>query len=92
MALTKAECKLIWELNSTYDKLFNKYIKSWNTDYFQKMKLLRVLTKNIEEQARWFLKKNKVHYKKWALFFLSEFENLKYKDLHKEVTNILLDL
>ncbi len=91
MALNKQKCKLIWDLNDCYDKLFTQWTKSWDKDLLQKMKLLRVITKNFEEQARWFLKSN-LDYKKSGCFFLSEYEKLKYEELHSEITKILLDL
>lgn len=91
--MNKKTIKLIWDLNELYDTLFNYWIttKKWSLDFIEisnKITLLNVLTKNIQEQSRWFLK-SKVNYISWWEYFLKNV-SLKYEILHNDITKILL--
>lgn len=91
MKLSKKDCIIISELNEAYNWLFQKWTSSWGENFLKKMKLSRVIAKNFEEQKRWFLK-SELDYKKSAHFFLSEFQQMDYEELHREITKILLNL
>lgn len=93
--MTKNTLRLIWDLNSLYDKLWNSWTKTEKDslefdDFSKKMKLILKIVKNIEEQDRWFLK-SKVNYKKWWEHILGNVGS-EYDILHKEISNILLSL
>lgn len=94
MRLSKKDCLLISEMNEAYASIYKRLVMSPSPetgDFLKKLKLNKVLAKNFEEQKRWF-SKSELDYKKSARFFISEFENLSYEDLHKEISKILLNL
>jgi len=91
--MTKKTLKLIWDLNNLYDTLFKYWITttSWTSEFEEvskKMKLLKVITKNIEEKSRWFLKSS-VDYIAWWEYFLKN-SSSSYSLLHNEITKIML--
>ncbi len=93
--MTKKTMKLIWDLKESYITLFNYWIttKSWTSEFDEtakKIKLVNVLTKKIEEQARWFLK-SKVNYIAWWEYFLENVSS-SYSLLHNEISKIMLNI
>ena len=57
--MNKKTVKLISDLNNLYDILFSSWSdKIWDDilDIQNKLKLIKVITKNIVEQNRWFLR------------------------------------
>jgi len=91
--MNKKTLILICNLNQLYDSIWNIW-RNTKKDSFEfnelnsKMKLIWVITKNIEEQQRWFLK-SKVDYISGWEYILKNFWK-KFEDLHKEVSEILL--
>lgn len=93
--MTKKTLKLIWDLNNLYDTLFKYWTTttSWTSEFEEvasKMKLLRIITKNIEEKSRWFLKSN-VDYIAWWEYFLENVSS-SYSLLHNNVSKIMLNI
>ena len=93
--MNKKTIKLIWDLNSLYDSLWNIWTLQWSDkckydDYSKKLKLIKVITKNIVEQKRWFLKSQLDYSKSW--YYILNNISIDYKLLHKEVSNLLLDI
>lgn len=91
--MNKKTIKLIWDLNELYNTLFNYWIttKKWTLDFEEvskKIKLLNVLTKNIQEQSRWFLKSKNDYISGWEYFLKNNSQ--KYELLHNNITKILL--
>ncbi|MDD3793284.1 MAG: hypothetical protein PHI37_00530 [Candidatus Gracilibacteria bacterium] len=91
--MTKKTLKLIGDLNNLYDTLFNYWITTTSgTSEFEevskKMKLLKVITKNIEEKSRGFLKSS-VDYIAGGEYFLKN-SSSSYSLLHNEITKIML--
>lgn len=91
--MNKKTIKLIGDLNELYDMLFNYWIttKKWTLDFEEvskKLKLLNVLTKNIQEQSRWFLKSKNDYISGWEYFLKNSSQ--KYEILHNNITKILL--
>lgn len=91
--MNKKTIKLIWDLNELYDILFNYWVttKKWTLDFEEvskKLKLLNVLTKNIQEQSRWFLKSKNDYISGWEYFLKNSSQ--KYEILHNNITKILL--
>lgn len=91
--MNKKTIKLIWDLNEIYDILFNYWVttKKWTLDFEEvskKLKLLNVLTKNIQEQSRWFLKSKNDYISGWEYFLKNSSQ--KYEILHNNITKILL--
>lgn len=92
--MLKTTLKLIGDLNELYDSMWHEWQKTIPDspeflECTQKMKLIRKITKQTEEQARGFLK-SKIDYRKWGKFIL-ENENLSYSGLHKGITDLLLE-
>lgn len=93
--MNKRTLKLIWDLNCLYDCLWNSWVKTESNsiefdDYSKKMKLILKITKNLEEQSRWFLK-SKVNYIGWWEYILNNSET-EYETLHGKVSKILLSM
>ncbi len=91
--MNKKTTKLIWDLNELYNTLFNYWIttKKWTLDFEEvskKLKLLNVLTKDIQEQSRWFLKSKNDYISGWEYFLKNSSQ--KYEILHNNITKILL--
>lgn len=93
--MNKKTLKLIWDLNNLYDTIWSLWTKTQPDslefdDYSKKMKLIRKISKNIEEQSRGFLKSD-VNYIEWGEYLLQR-TGLPYESLHKEVSKILLHI
>jgi len=91
--MNKKTLKLIWNLNDLYDLLFTQWPSKKNDDildYQSKLKLIKVITKNIIEKDRWFLKSN-LNYKKVWHYILENYET-SYTKLHSDINNILLNI
>lgn len=91
--MNKKTLILISNLNNLYSELFKKWsFQKWDDiiDTQNKLKLIKTITKNIEEQKRWFLKSKLDYSKSWE-YILNNI-SLKYENLHKWVTDILLKL
>lgn len=93
--MTKKTLKLIWDLNNLYDTLFKYWTTtiSWTSEFDEvvsKMKLLRIITKNIEEKSRWFLKSD-VDYIAWWEYFLKNVSS-SYSLLHNNISKIMLNI
>ena len=92
--MNKQTLILIWELNHLYDSVWNKWVltESDSLEYFEcvnKMKLIKTVSKNIEEQSRGFMK-SKIDYVKWGEFILENFEK-EYLEVHSGLTKLLLN-
>lgn len=88
MKLNKKTLKQIWKLNEIYNNTFIQHQKYWWKELLSKMKLIRVIAINLEEQKRWFLKSS-LPYDEVTTFFI-ENQNLSFSDLHKQATKTLL--
>lgn len=91
--MNKKIMKLIWDLNELYNTLFSYWIttKKWSSEFHEtakKIKLLNVLTRNIWEQQRWFLKSKVNYISGWEYFLKNCSEN--YEILHKKISDIIL--
>ena len=91
--MNKKTLILIWNLNSLYNDLF----KIWSTqkwdniiDTQNKLKLINVITKSIEEKERWFLK-SKLNYKEVWYYILENYKT-SYNQLHSDINKILLNI
>lgn len=93
--MNKKTLILIWKLNNLYDTVWKMWV-STEVDSFEynecvsKMKLIRTVSKNIEEQSRGFLK-SKIDYPKWWDFIIQNIQK-DYSEVHSGVTNILLGM
>jgi len=91
--MNKKTIQLIWDLNSLYDTLFNSWSNhKWDEiiEIQNKLKLIKNISKNLEEQKRWFLKSKLDYSKSW--FYILDNISKNYVDLHKWVTSILLEI
>ena len=91
--MTKKTLKLIWNLNHLYDLLFNEWPTKKDDDILDcqnKLKLIKVITKNIIEKDRWFLKSNLDYKKVW--YYLLENYKISYIKLQININKILLDI
>ena len=91
--MNKKTIKLIWDLNSLYDNLFTSWSdKVWDDiiDIQNKLKLIKVITKNITEQSRWFLRSKLDYSASW--YYILDNISLDYNSIHKWVNNILLNI
>ena len=91
--MNKKTLILISDLNNLYDSLFKVWsTKKWDDilEIQNKLKLIKVITKNIVEQSRWFLK-SKLDYSKAGYHILENISN-DYNSIHKWINNILLHI
>lgn len=91
--MTKKTLKLIWDLNNLYSTFWSEWTKTKSCSYefynlSNKLKLIKKVTKNIEEKERWFLKSS-VNYTAWWKFILSN-SDLEFDDLSKKVSELML--
>ncbi|HRI36678.1 MAG TPA: hypothetical protein PK765_06565 [bacterium] len=91
--MKKSTLRLIAELNELYDKTWKEWTKTVpDTDEFEdrqkKLKLIRTVSKNIEEQARGFLK-SRIDYEAGGRFILSHSAR-PYLILHAGLTTVLI--
>jgi hypothetical protein len=93
MAMKKSTLRLIAELNELYDRTWKEWTKTVpDTGEFEdcqkKLKLIRTVSKNIEEQARGFLK-SRIDYETGGKFILSH-STRPYVALHADLTKVLI--
>ena len=93
--MNKKTLILISDLNNLYDLLWKSRSLQRNYDisideYSNKLKLIKVITKNIVVQSRWFLRSKLDYNKAWS-HILENISN-DYNSIHKWVNSILLDI